>query len=251
MSSMFPQTCGAVVMAAGQGTRLGCTDIPKVMLPLEGKPMIEYTVQTLGDVGFTPERIVLVIGFHGETIQAHFGAQVVYAEQKERKGTAHAAYTGIRALSQEISHVLVMGGDDSAFYRPETLRQLVESHIAGGFTLSLLSADIPGLTTLGRVVRGGNGEVSIVEKENLTEEQRVISEISTGTFVFDRVWFESIFPRITPIKNLGELGLPQTLEIAKADGKLYQVIPLKNPKEWCGVNTPEELRVAKERKRER
>ncbi len=141
-----------------------------------------------------------------------------------------------------------MGGDDSAFYRPETLKNLIDSHIKAKAVLSLLTANVKHPETLGRIIRHQNGEVEIVEKEYLTEEQKKIPEISTGTFVFDRAWFEEIYPIMPPMKKLGEFGLPTALAMARDQKKIYQVIILNDSDEWFGVNTLEELAEANRRK---
>jgi bifunctional N-acetylglucosamine-1-phosphate-uridyltransferase/glucosamine-1-phosphate-acetyltransferase GlmU-like protein len=89
---------GAVILAAGKGTRLKCVDKPKVMLELNGRPMISYTVETLKKIPLTPTQICLVVGFCKEKVMDYFGDKVSYAEQAQQLGTAHAAYTGIKQI---------------------------------------------------------------------------------------------------------------------------------------------------------
>src|SRR3989339_1795570 len=105
---------GVVILAAGKGTRLNCTDKPKVMLEIGGKPIVAYFVQTLKQICFSKEQICLVVGFKKEKIQEYFKDEVRYALQAEQLGTGHAAYTGIKSLPPEIEQVLVVGGDDGA-----------------------------------------------------------------------------------------------------------------------------------------
>lgn len=243
------QNIGVVVLAAGKGTRLKSVDIPKVMREIGGRPMVDFTVETLEKMGLKPEQICLVVGFQKEKIIQHFGERVTYAVQSEQKGTAHAAFTGMTSLPKNISQVLVMGGDDSAFYRPETLVDLIDKHIKANAVLTLLTANVEHPESLGRIVRGENDKIEIVEKELLTDEQKKISEISTGTFVFDRVWFEKNYPVMPPMRKLGEYGLPTALAMARDQGEIYQVISLIDSGEWFGINTPEELEEADKRKR--
>jgi len=240
---------GVVILAAGKGTRLGCTDKPKVMLGIGGKPIVSYIVETLQNIGFTKEQIVLVVGFEKEKVKEYFGDKVTYAEQAEQLGTAHAAYVGMQVLSEDVEHVLVLGGDDSAFYKSETLKDFVEKHIENGTKLSLLTVKVENPESLGRVIRDESSEfVEVLEKEQISKSQKQINEISTGTFVLDREWFESIFPNMKQIDGLGELGLPKAVEMAKNRGEKIQAIELKNPNEWFGINTPEELTQAHKRK---
>ena len=239
---------GVVVLAAGKGTRLGCTDIPKVMLEIGGQPLVSYTVETLEKMNFFPGRICLVVGFKKEKVMEYFGDRVNYVVQEELLGTAHAAYLGMQALPKEVNQVLVMGGDDSAFYSPEALQNLFHEHEIKGAILTLLTAEIENPGQLGRIVRHADGSAEIIEKEYLTEEQKLIKEISTGTFVFNRQWFEKMFPTMPKLRKLGEFGLPTALAMARKENVPYQLVKLSNSREWFGVNTPEEKEEAERRK---
>lgn len=242
---LLPSTVGAVVLAAGKGTRLGCTDIPKVMLEIGDKPIVAYTVQTLESLGLTPAQIVLVVGFKKEKVMEYFGDRVTYAVQEQQQGTAHAAYVGMQALPEGVTHALVLGGDDSAFYTAPSLSEFVDACTSTDQTLCLLSAHVEDPAQLGRVVRYATGGVEVIEKEYVTPEQAKITEISTGTFCFDRAWFESIFPNMPQLRKIGEYGLPTALAMAREQKRPYSVVALKDSSEWFGINTPEELEMAK------
>ena len=239
---------GAVILAAGKGTRLKCVDLPKVMKEIGGRPMVSYIVDTLLSMGLSREQIVLVVGFCRDQVRNWFGDSVTYAIQEEQRGTAHAAYFGMKALPAHVKQVLVLGGDDSAFYRVQTLLDFLQKHQASGAVLSLLTANIDNPAGLGRIVRHADGAVEIIEKEYLTEEQKGIKEISTGTFCFDRAWFERIFPTMPQLRKLGEFGLPTALAMARAGQLTYHIYLLPDSAEWFGVNTPEELEEADKRK---
>jgi len=234
---------GVVILSAGKGTRLNCTDRPKVMLEIGGQPIVSYTVNTLKQIGFKADQICLVVGFKKELIQDFFKDKVTYVVQTELLGTAHAAYLGIKSLPAGIEQVLVLGGDDSAFYKSETLSDFIDKHIKNNCVLSLLSAEVENPFQLGRIVRQ-NEKVEIIEKEYLTEEQKLIKEISTGTFVFDRKWYEEIFPNMPQLRKLGEYGLPTALAMARDQKQNFQVIKMSDPDQWHGVNTLEELEIA-------
>jgi len=239
---------GAVILAAGRGTRLNCTDCPKVMLEIGGRAIVSYTIETLFQMGFSKDRVAIVVGFEKDKIKKYFGEGFLYAEQDEQNGTAHAAYVGMKSLPKNIKTVLVIGGDDSAFYKPETLLNFIEEHNKSGFVLSLLTAEIENTPDVGRIIRHGDGQIEIIEKEYLTEEQREIKEISTGTFCFDREWFEEMFLTMPKLRKLGEYGLPTAVAMAREKDLPVQFVKLANPNEWFGINTPEELKEAEKRK---
>lgn len=241
----------AVIMAAGRGTRLGCTDIPKVMLAIGGKPMVGYSVETLEKMNFLPERIVLVVGFAKEKVMEYFGSRVSYAIQDPQLGTAHAAYVGMLATPPQATNVLVMGGDDSAFYTPATLEFFIGQHVAAQATVSVLTRDVPDPAQLGRIIRDANGDcVAILEKEQITAAEKNIHEVNTGTYCINRQWFEAMFPTMPKTEGLGEYGLNDTLRIAFRQGHKVQAVKMQNPEEWFGVNTSQELAEAERRKKE-
>lgn len=240
---------GVVVLAAGQGTRLGCQNDPKVMLNIGGRPIVSYIVDTLKKVGFTDRQICLVIGFQKERVIDHFGGQVIYAYQEEQLGTAHAAYTGMKVLPESAEHVLVLNGDDSAFYRPSTISSLMEKHIENRSAGTVLSTEIdPDDFGYGRIVRKEDGIVELIEKEYLTEDTKNINETSTGTFCFKRNWYTAMFPNMPKLDRLGEYGLPSAFTMAQKEGLSVQIVKLHDKREWFGINTPEELKEADDRK---
>lgn len=240
---------GVVILAAGKGTRLNHPDLPKVMAPIGGRPILDYTITTLSAIGFLPRQICVVVGYRQEKIKMFLGQRVSYAAQGELLGTAHAAYTGMRTLPKNIRHVLVMGGDDSAFYSQNTIQNLLSRHIKNRDVLTLLVTTVENPGQLGRIIRHPNGMAEIVEKEYLTPEQTLIKEISTGTFVFDREWFENIFPTMPKLEKIQEYGLPAALTMVQETGKPYSVMLLNDSAEWFGVNTQEELMEADLRKK--
>lgn len=239
---------GVVVLSAGRGSRLGCNEIPKVMLEIGGKPIVSYIVKTLQKIGFEKDQVCLVVGFQKEKIIDYFGDKVSYAVQEEQKGTAHASYVGIKSLPDSIDTVLVVNGDDSAFYRTKTIEWFLAEHVKNNYQLSLLSVTVDRPDSAGRVIRHENGDVEIIEKEYLTDKQRQINEISTNTFCFDRQWYEEMFPQMPVLRKLGEYGLPTAVAMARKQNKNYQIIEVENSSEWFGINNKEELKKAQEKK---
>lgn len=240
---------GVVILAAGRGTRLNCVDKPKVMLEIAGKPVVSYIIETLKSAGFKKGQICLVVGFQKEKVMEYFGDAVSYATQEEQKGTAHAAYTGMISLPKGIEQVLVLGGDDSAFYTEKTLLDFINKHTEANAKLSLLSVELENPPRVGRVVRYPDKSIAIVEKEYWTEVEEKMKEISTGTFCFDRGWFENMYPTMPMLRKLGEYALPAALAVVRGEGAKYQVIKLGDSSEWFGINTKEELEEANRRKK--
>ncbi len=241
---------GVVVLAAGQGKRLGCTDTPKVMSLIGGKPIISYTVGTLKSLGLTPEQLCLVVGFAHEKVRDYFKDEVCYAYQAEQLGTAHAAFLGVQSFGERAADVLIMGGDDSAFYTPQTLAHFMEMHQAAQAKISVLTTRVADPARLGRIIRDDSGKcIAILEKEQIKPEQASINEINTGTYCVDRMWYEQLFPTMRKIEGLGEYGLNRAFEMAVQQGHKVLAVEMERSEEWFGVNTPEELAEADRRKK--
>ncbi|MFH1427770.1 MAG: sugar phosphate nucleotidyltransferase [Patescibacteria group bacterium] len=243
---------GIIILAAGKGKRLNCNDTPKVLYKIANQPIVSYVLKELLRGGITKEQVCLVVGFQAEKVKEIIGQGYVYALQKECLGTAHAAWTGETALPESFKTILVLNGDDSAFYKFSSLNNFVSEHLKNNCDISLLTCEPADPQGLGRVVRDENNKVSaIVEKENMTEELKKIKEISTGTFCIKRCWFKKYYNNLKLIPNLGELGMPSFIGEALKYKANFQAIKLADPDEWFGVNTHEQLEEADRRKREK
>lgn len=241
---------GVVILAAGQGKRLNCGELPKVLYKINGRPIISYILKELEKGGLVKGQICLVVGFKAESVKEKIGSGYIYALQAERLGTAHAALTGEEALPADFDNFLVINGDDSAFYKFNSLAELIDMHLVNSNDISILTCEPNNAQGLGRVVRGHNGEVvEVVEKENLTPELEKIREINTNTFCFKREWFKKHYHNLKPIAGLEEYGLPSFVGEALASNSKFSAVKLKNANEWFGVNTPEQLAEADRRKR--
>lgn len=241
----------AIILAAGSGTRLNYgqpSEKPKVLYQILGKPMVSYTVDLLRSLGIT--EIVMVVGYKAELVKELFEGQVKLAVQEPRLGTAHAAKIGEGKIGPEFSHLLIIQGDDSAFYKPETIRSFIAA--CQGYKIGFTTVSLPDPGAFGRVIRNAQGEVTaIVEKEATTEEQKKINEVNAATYFLERAWFAENYPKLKPSKvGKGELIMTDFVEVAFEQGE--RVLGFEVPEEqWVGVNTREELERANKLMQER
>lgn len=237
----------SIVLAAGKGTRLNCVDVSKVMLEINGKPMVQYVVDTLKGIGFQKEQLCLVVGYKKEIVKEYFKDDVIYADQNEQLGTAHATYVGMQKIGDDFEDVLVLNGDDSLFYKKETLINFMKQHNDNKCMISVLTTTIdPSDKRYGRVIKKDR-KILLIEKENLTEEEERETQTSTGTFCINIKWFLENFKNMEKIEGLGEYGLPTAFEQSQKQGHKVLTISLKDPREWYGINSKEELEEAKQR----
>jgi len=184
---------GVVILAAGQGKRLNCLDLPKVMHKINERPIISYILDELEKGGIKKDQICLVIGFQAELVKEKIGPGYIYALQTERLGTAHAALTGEQALPENFTDFLVLNGDDSAFYKFNSLKELIETHLNNDNDMTVLNCEPDDPQGLGRVIRGADKKViAVVEKENLTPEMRLKKRLTPILFVLSEAGLKNI-----------------------------------------------------------
>lgn len=230
----------AVVLAAGKGTRMK-TELPKVAVSLNGKPLLNHVIDNLHSGGV--DRIVIVVGYKKEEVQSLCEGVpgISFAEQKEQLGTAHAVLSAEDLVKDYVGPILVACGD-VPMITGETFRSLVSTHRQNGFAATLLSAKVQNPTGYGRIVRNSQGEViAIVEEKDASEEQKKIDEINTGTYVFDSEGLFDSLKRIGNSNAQGEYYLPDLVELYKKEGKKLGAVILKNSGESQGVNSPDDL----------
>jgi bifunctional UDP-N-acetylglucosamine pyrophosphorylase/glucosamine-1-phosphate N-acetyltransferase len=179
-----------VVLAAGQGKRMR-SDLPKVLHPIAGQPLLGHVLATA--LGLNPLRLVVVVGHGGDQVRDWVSGafpepvrdgRLRFALQAAQLGTGHAVQQAVPDLDHAHPTLVLYG--DVPLTRPETLSELIEAAapMDGKATLGLLTASMPDPAGYGRIVRNALGAVQcIVEHKDATEAQRSINEINTGILV--------------------------------------------------------------------
>lgn len=241
----------AVILAAGKGTRMNeglASPIPKVMFGLSGKPIIDWSVQSIKNVGI--ERIILVVGYKQELIREYFGDKVEYAVQEEQLGTGHAVAQAKLLLGNQSESVIVFYGDNP-LYKPETIKNLIDNYEnppAGGKpVIAMLSVifENPEFWAFGRVIRDEQNEVvGIIEQKDCTPEQLKIKESNCGFYIFDANWLWENISKLDSANAQKEYYLTDMIKIAKAQGQRIVAVPVSEENEALGINTLEQLAQA-------
>lgn len=233
-----------IILAAGKGSRMNST-FSKVLHEIGGRPMILKTVETLEQL--VPSQIVAVVGFDSEGVKKALGNRVDYAHQKEQLGTGDAARVGLEKIKDEIGIVVVLNGDDSAFYKSKTIEKVIEAHNASENVLTFVTLEPQDPTGLGRVVRKNGKVQKIVEGKEATSEELKIKEVNDGLYVFDKKWLQQKIGQIEKSKVTGEYYLVDLIKLAIESKDKVGTYELEDPTEWHGVNTVEELNSAQKR----
>jgi len=237
-----------IILAAGKGKRMTTLNavrlkkINKVVLPLGDKPMIAYTIELLEKLKIKP--IVVVVGFAKKSVMDVLERRVIFAHQRKRLGTAHAVLCALKYLPKDVTDVLVLNGDDSAFYKEKTIRELIEKHREKGFSFTFLTIDLDNPIGLGRVIRNGNGKVvEVVEEKDATLEQKHVREINPACYVFNVKFLHKYLTKVKKSKTTGEYYLTGLIDIAIKNNEKIETV--KGDKlSWRGINTTEELKEA-------
>src|SRR5579871_995672 len=147
-----------IILAAGEGKRMRSA-LPKVLLPLAGRPMLAHVIAAAR--ALAPAKIHVVYGHRGDQVQAAFASQpdIAWVHQPQQHGTGHAVRLALPGVPDE-ARVLVLYGD-VPLLTPDTLRPLATD----ASPLAVLAADLADPHGYGRIVRDAHGRVRAIVEE--------------------------------------------------------------------------------------
>jgi len=233
---------GAIILAAGKGTRMESKKVNKVAVHLANKPMILHTVELLEELNI--KKIIVVVGFAKESVMKLLDKRVLFAEQKKRLGTAHAVSISLKKLGNQTKNVLVLNGDDSAFYSKDTIEKLVNKHFDKNPSFTLLTIEKENPYGLGRVVRDKKGNViSIIEEKDASKSLREIKEVNPACYIFTVKFLKKYLPKVEKSPVTGEFYLTSLIDIGIKNKEKIETLRA-GKLTWRGVNTREELAEA-------
>lgn len=230
----------AVVLAAGKGTRMQ-SEMPKVLFPVLGRPMIEYVLDALREVGV--EKIICVVGYRAADVKAALSRfkDLVFVEQTEQLGTGHAVQMCLDELKATEGAVVVLAGD-SPLVQPSSLSELFAAFESQGHACLLGTLKREDPTGLGRIVRDSTGVFEgIVEQKDATPAQQQITEVNMSTYVFDAPRLVEALARLTNDNAQGEYYLTDCPKILKGMGYKVDALPVLKSCEAHSINSREQL----------
>jgi bifunctional UDP-N-acetylglucosamine pyrophosphorylase/glucosamine-1-phosphate N-acetyltransferase/UDP-N-acetylglucosamine pyrophosphorylase len=235
----------AVVLAAGKGTRMK-SDLPKVLVPVCGRPMIDYVLDVLLESGL--DRVLVVVGYRQDLVREALAGRerVAFVEQTEQRGTGHAVMMCRPQLEGHDGAVLVVTGDSPLIQRESVARLLAEFDCDRPACL-LGTAHKEDPTGLGRIVRDEQGEfLAIVEERDATPAQRQISEVNMSTYVFNGPDLLDALEQVKADNRQREYYLTDCPGILRRLGRSVRAMDVLKPIEALSINTVEELAVVEE-----
>ncbi len=239
----------AVVMAAGKGTRMK-SELPKVLVPVRRRPMIDYVLDALEAAGI--ERIVVVIGYRADDVRKALAGRrnVAFALQEVQHGTGHAVMCAREHLVGHAGPVLVVAGD-SPMMQSDSLRKLLGEFERATPACILGTAIKQDPSGLGRIVRDSAGRfMGIVEEKDATAEQKQIREVNLSCYAFGGADLLDSLDQIRSDNAQGEYYITDCPGVLLAAGKDVRALNVLKPCEALSINNMEELAVVEAAMRE-
>ena len=224
-----------VILAAGMGKRMQ-SDLPKVLHPLAGKPLLSHVVDTARQLN--PSRVCVVYGHGGDLVPTQLAAEDVrFVLQAPQLGTGHAVMQAAAALDDD-APTLVLYGDVPLTSR-QTLQTLVDK--AGKEKLAVLTVELEDPTGYGRIVREADRIVRIVEQKDATPAERAIREVNTGILVAPTRALKSWLGQLSNHNAQQEYYLTDIIAMAVKDGIPVESAQPAHVWETLGVNSKQQL----------
>src|SRR3990170_666507 len=259
---MKNQEIASIILAAGLGKRMK-SDIPKVLHPVAGKPMLFYPVEVVKSLGI--DKVVVIVGHKAEEVintlqevrsqesgvRSQKKFQIQFVKQEPQLGTGHAVLCAEDSLKAWKGNILILSGDVPLITR-ETILGLLDLHAKKKALISFISSIVEAPAGYGRVVRGKNNTVlKIVEDKDASQREKRISEINTGIYFIDAAFLFSGIKQIKKENAQGEYYLPDLIGMAVKQKKRVAALTHINAAEVMGINNRIELAEANKEMRER
>lgn len=238
----FPPAALAIVLAAGKGTRMQ-SELPKVLVPVAGRPMVRYVIDALREAGVG--EVVVVVGYRAELVRDELAGEagIDFALQAEQLGTGHAVMQCRPRLAAHDGPVVVVTGD-SPMLQPSSVRALLAEFASTRPACLLGTAQRDDPAGLGRVVRDAGGRFTgIVEHKDCTPQQLAITEVNMSTYVFDSAELLASLDGLTTKNAQGEYYVTDCPGLMLAAGKDVRALAALQPCEALSVNTVADLAV--------
>ena len=226
----------AIILSAGEGSRMRPLTLtkPKTMLPVAGKPIIQYNIESLRDNGITD--ILLIVRYKEEMVREYFGdgsdfgVNIYYQTQEDFLGTANAISYGKDFINDSL---IVLNGD--IILDNDVINEFISEYENLNPDTLMLLTEVENPSAFG-VVEIEDGNIKSIE-EKPKREEAPSNLVNAGIYIFNRDIFDKI--EKTEISERGEYEITDSVSLQIADGK--KVMGHKTDKDWIDVGRPWEL----------
>jgi len=229
------------ILAAGRGTRMK-SDLPKVCHNLGSVSLVERVLNSC--LVIEPSRRLVIVGYQGEQVKQSLAAftDLEFVEQTEQLGTGHAAQQLLRHLDGFTGDLLLLNGD-VPLLRPNTIKQLLETHKAHRNAATLLTAQVPNPKGYGRVFSDGQDQLTqIVEDRDCTTAQKQNRRINAGVYCFNWPQLAKVLPQLQANNDQKEYYITDAVNYLDP----VMVVDVEDYQEILGINDRKQLATAYE-----
>ena len=240
------QSITAIILAAGKGTRFK-SDLPKVLHPIQHKPMIHHVIESVQTCNITD--ICLVVGYkREEVLSACKSFNATHAIQEEQLGTGHAVVCALENItSSAAQHCLILAGD-CPLIQPSTLEELINIHQNTNAAATLLTATLPNAGNYGRIIRDKNNQIiAIREAKDCNTEELKISEFNSGIYCFNTEELINSIKKLSTNNAQNEYYLTDVIAMLHKGNKTLSGHCISTEYEVLGANTQDELAALNEK----
>ena len=242
-------TTRIAVLAGGRGTRMN-SDIPKVLIPLAGKPILSHLMDAIEASGID-EKPAIVVGENQSLVENALGKDhYLYIRQDKPVGTGHAVACAEPYLKKNTDDLIVLYGDHP-FVSAKTIKNLHALHKEKACAITMMTVTVEDFEgwrapfyDFGRVIRNTKGDIrAIVEVRDATAEERTMQEVNPALFCFRAGWLWENLKKIDTRNAKKEYYLTDLVKIAISQNQCIASMSI-DPREAVGINTPEHLEIA-------
>lgn len=240
-----------IIMAGGQGKRMQ-SDIPKPLVPLLDKPMIQYTLDAIRASGLCARPIVVVHPTTQQLFQETIGTDVRYAIQENPLGTGHAVMSAQSLLEKNIPTIVLNA--DHPTITALMLKTLYATHMNQQATITMGVVTVPhfddwyqGFASWGRVMIDPQTHMvtRIVEAKDASEEELLVRTVNPSYFCFDTSWLCEHVQHLDNTNAQQEYYITDLIAMAMRQGNMIASSPV-TPEEGAGINTPEQKQLVEQ-----
>jgi len=232
-----PRPAAVIVLAAGEGTRMRSAT-PKVLHAIGGRTLLAHAIAAAR--GVDPQHLAIVVRHGRDLVAAHIAVvdpAAVIVDQDEVKGTGRATECALDALPEGLEGTVLVTCGDVPLLAAQTLRGLLEAHVASGSVATVISASLPDPSGYGRILRAPDGSVAgIVEQKDATDVQREITEINSGLYAFDAAVLRKALTQVGTDNVQGEKYLTDVLGVIRGQGLRVSAHLIQDLWQTEGVN---------------
>lgn len=234
---MAEKRLAVVVLAAGEGTRMRSAK-PKVMHELAGLPLLGHALATASALGAA--HVIPVIRYQRDSIAEYINAffpNALIADQDDIPGTGRAVECALDVLPADFEGAVVVTSGDVPLLDVPTLESLLEAHLEGGYSATVLTQIADDPSGYGRIIRSNDGSfLGIIEHRDASDEQLQIAEVNAGVYVFDSKALRESLGKLSAHNAQGERYLTDIAAMLVREGSKVQALAVSDNWLVAGIN---------------